>query len=65
MKIVYVLNKMVNLAGIERILSCKMNYFAEKTSHQIYFITYEQGSQPLSFQLNDRITYLPINAPIP
>ena len=65
MKIVYVLNKMVNLAGIERILSCKMNYLAEKTPHHIYFITYEQGSHPLSFQLNDGVTYLPINAPIP
>lgn len=56
---------MTNLAGIERILTCKMNYLSEKTEYSIYLLTYEQPNQALSFQLNERITYCPINAPIP
>lgn len=56
---------MTNLAGIERILTCKMNYLAEYTPYQIYFITYEQRDQALSFRLNNKVTYLPIDAPIP
>lgn len=56
---------MEKLAGIERILSCKMNYLSEESTHQIYLVTYEQQNQALSFQLNDRIIYQPINVPIP
>ena len=65
MKILYIINKMENLAGTERILSCKMNYLSGKTSHDIYLTTYEQNNNPLSFQLNSKIIYIPINAPIP
>ena len=65
MKILYVINKMTNLAGIERILSCKMNYLSEESEYAVYLLTYEQPNQALSFQINERITYYPINAPIP
>lgn len=56
---------MVNLAGIERILTCKMNYLSEKPDYSIFLITYEQPNQALSFQINNRITYQPIDAPTP
>lgn len=56
---------MVNLAGIERILTCKMNYLADNSCHEVYLVTYAQQDIPISFQLNDKITYRPINAPIP
>lgn len=65
MKILYIINKMTNLAGIERILTCKMNYLSEKSEYSVFLLTYEQPNQALSFQLNERITYCPINAPIP
>lgn len=65
MKIVYVINKMANLAGIERILTCKMNYMSEKTIHSVFLVTYEQGDHPLPFQLNKMISYHAIDAPIP
>lgn len=65
MRILYIINKMTNLAGIERILTCKMNYLSEKSNYSIYLVTYEQPDQALSFQINNKITYLPINAPIP
>lgn len=65
MKILYVINKMTNLAGIERILTCKMNYLSEKSEYDVYLLTYEQPDQALSFKINERITYCPINAPVP
>ena len=63
MKMLYVINKMTNLADIERILTCKMNYLSEKPEYDVYLPTYEQPNQALSFQINERITYCPINAP--
>lgn len=65
MKLLYVINRMTNLAGIERILSCKMNFLAENTFYQIILTTYEQDGRPLSFQHNKKISYIPIQAPIP
>ena len=65
MRILYIINKMTNLAGIERILSCKMNYFADNTDYQILLTTYEQQNCELSFKLNDKITYKPIDISIP
>lgn len=65
MRIVYVINKMINLAGIERILTCKMNYLSEKPDYSVFLVTYEQPNQALSFQINNKITYQPIDAPIP
>lgn len=56
---------MTNLAGIERILTCKMNYLAEKPDYSVFLVTYEQPDQSLSFQLNNKITYQPIEASIP
>lgn len=65
MKILFVIDKMQNYAGIERILTCKMNYIAEQTPHQVFLTTYEQQFQALPFKLNREITYKPINVPIP
>lgn len=50
MKILYVINKMTNLAGIERILTCKMNYLSEKSGYSVYLVTYEQPNQTPSFK---------------
>lgn len=65
MKILFVIDKMNNYAGIERILSCKMNYISEQTTHQIYLTTYEQQSLVLPFRLSEKIAYHPINATMP
>lgn len=56
---------MTNLAGIERILTCKMNYLSEKTDYQVFLTTYEQNDRALSFPLNPKIMYRPMNAPMP
>lgn len=56
---------MKNFAGIERILTCKMNYIINHTSHNIYLTTYEQQSQSLPFPLNDNIVYKPLDIVMP
>ena len=65
MKILYVINKMTNLAGIQRILTCKMNYLSEKPEYDVYLLTYEQPDQALSFQINKRITSIVPSMPPP
>lgn len=55
---------MQNYAGMERILSTKMNYLAEKSYHKVFFTTYEQQNEKLPFSLSDKVTYIPINTPI-
>lgn len=65
MRILYVINKMTNFAGIERILTSKMNYLSDNTDFQILLTTYEQRNCKLPFKLNDIITYKPIDVSIP
>ena len=65
MRILYVIDKMQNYAGIERILSCKMNYISEQTPHNVFLTTYDQQSKGLPFQLNENISYNPIHVPMP
>ena len=65
MKILFVIDKMKNYAGIERILTCKMNYIARQTSHEVYLTTYEQQTQPLPFPLDINIFYKPIDVMMP
>lgn len=56
---------MQNYAGIERILSCKMNYISEQTTHKVFLTTYDQPSGDSPFLLNSDISYQPIHVPIP
>lgn len=56
---------MKNLAGIERILTCKMNYIVSHTSHKIYLTTYEQQATPFPFLLDADITYKPLDIVMP
>ena len=65
MKILFVIDKMQDYAGIERILTCKMNYITTQTTHQVFLTTYEQQCKPLSFPLNKQIAYHPLDVPIP
>ena len=65
MKILFIIDKMKNFAGIERILTCKMNYIVSHTSHKIYLTTYEQQSHPLPFPLNTDIICKPLELMMP
>ena len=65
MIILFVIDKMKNYAGIERILSCKMNYITRQTTHKVYLTTYEQQTLPLPFPLDSSINYKPLDIMMP
>ena len=64
MKLLYILGNIINKAGVERIMTQKINYLAE-TGHDISLLTTDQNNQPLSFPISKNVHYLSLYAPIP
>lgn len=64
MKLLYILGNIINKAGVERIMTQKINYLAE-TGHDISLLTTDQNNQPLSFPISKNVHHLSVNAPIP
>lgn len=56
---------MKNKAGMERILTAKINYLAEHTDHHLFLLTYEQCGNPLSFDLDKSVQHISIDNIIP
>lgn len=56
MKLLFILKAFASIAGVERVMSDKMNYLAER-GHTVMLITYEQGSHPLIYKLHKSIRY--------
>lgn len=52
---------MAQLAGMERILSDKMNYLSDKLNYDIWLVTYEQGGHPYAFSLSEKIHHTDID----
>lgn len=57
MKIVYCIAGLYNSAGMERIITDKVNYFAEK-DNDVYVITAEQKGRPVFFPLHQSVTHI-------
>lgn len=64
MKLLYILGNIINRAGVERIMTLKINYLAE-TGCDVSLVTTDQMDQPFSFPISKKAHYFPINAPIP
>jgi len=64
MRILYILDNIINKAGVERIMTEKMNYLSE-SGYDISLVTTAQNDLPLSFTLSKKIKYHPVNTPIP
>ena len=56
MKILFILKAFASMAGVERVMSDKMNYLAS-VGHEVMLITYEQGNHPLIFELHPNIKH--------
>lgn len=52
-------------AGMERILTAKINYLAEHTNHSLFLLTYEQRGHPLAFDLNNSVQHISIDNILP
>lgn len=57
MRILYVYKSIGLLAGMERVLTDKMNYLSERLGYDVYLITYEQGTNPFSYGLSPRVMH--------
>lgn len=55
MKILYIFRSLAVWGGIERILVDKMNYMAECYDMDVYLLTSDQGSHPITYNLSDRV----------
>ena len=55
MRILYIVKYIAQLGGLDRVLSFKMNYLAEKLAYDVFLVTFEQGDHPISFPLSPKI----------
>ncbi len=61
MKIVYCVPQMYHPGGIERIVSIKANWLAEKAGYDVTIIAADQQGLPPFYKLNDKITLLDLH----
>ena len=54
MKLLYILGNIINRAGVERIMTQKINYLAE-AGYGISLLTTDQNNQPISFPLSKKV----------
>lgn len=64
MKIAYYLPSLHAPGGIERIITFKANYFAEKYNYDVFIITSEQLGKVPYFPLSPKVKHIDINVPI-
>lgn len=55
MRLLYIFRSIALWGGIERILVDKMNYLSEVCGFDIYLLTSDQGSHPVTYNLTDRV----------
>lgn len=64
MKLLYIIGNIINRAGVERIMTQKINYLAG-TECDVSLVTTDQMNQPFSFPISKEVHYYSVNAPIP
>lgn len=58
MKIVYILDSVARIGGVERIFSGKMNYLADILGYNVFLITFCQGQHSFPFPLSSNINHI-------
>jgi glycosyltransferase involved in cell wall biosynthesis len=56
-KLLYITNQICGSGGLERVLSVKASYLAEKLNYQIHIITLNQGDTPLFYDFSNKLIY--------
>lgn len=64
MKLLYIIGNIINRAGVERIMTKKINYLTE-TDCDVSLVTTDQMNQRFSFPISKEVHYYSVNAPIP
>lgn len=60
-KILYVYHSMSTRGGLERVLSDKMNYLAERMGHEVYFLTTDQGEDLSAYDISNKIHWIKLS----
>lgn len=55
MRIAYCFHSLFHHGGVEKILTTKANYLVQNFGFEVFIITYNQGDNPIFFELDDRI----------
>lgn len=58
MKIVYIYTALTSLGGVDRILTIKANYFADKLGYDVYIITDSQAGRAPVFPLSPKVHHI-------
>lgn len=61
MRIMYIIKAFAMKAGVERVVSDKLNYLAEN-GYEVSMITYEQGNHPHAFPLHPSVRHYSLDA---
>ena len=61
MRILYIFRSLSVWGGIERILVDKMNYLSEMSDMEVYLLTTDQGTHPLTYTLNKKVQVEDLN----
>ena len=62
MRLLYITNQICGAAGLERVLSIKATYLADKLGYEIHIITLNQGDTPLFYEFSNKLIYYDITA---
>ena len=62
MKIVYNTDQIFNHGGIEKVMSTKVNYFAEYTDYEVFIVTTEQLNRPPCYSLHKGVNLVDLRA---
>jgi hypothetical protein len=55
MRIVYVIEKMSGIGGMERIITDKMNYLVRHTDHEVVLLLLWQDEKPIAYPLDEKV----------
>lgn len=61
MRIAYICDCLARMGGLERVLTDKMNYLADKLGYDVFLVTSCQGNHPFVFPLSAKISHIDIN----
>lgn len=56
-KLLYITNQICGSGGLERVLSIKASYLAEKLNYEVHIVTLNQGSTPLFYEFSNQLIY--------
>jgi len=61
MRIAYIYTAILEYGGVDRILTQKANYLADKMGYEVYIITDSQRDKPTSFPLSNRVKLIDLD----